>query len=217
MSNEAQPPDQDGPIILAEFPGPLGEPRVGMAVQLGQSKTVIASGEWGALGAMWIVPASDAPQTEPITDKNVGPGPGVFLLFSSQQGIDSLREGLTIVEKHVRRCAMKIYSASRNGEVLYLAARDIGHARAIFLYGPGYLADQAATAPADSIQGDGGTVAFEELSPRAAGEVKLAGKMTLWHAYLALDGRARLIARVNRDKHVEFFPRFNTDTDEEKE
>lgn len=207
MSTEVPPPSaQDGPIIVAEFPGPLGEPRVGMAVQLGQSRTIIASGEWGALGAMWIVPASSAPVVKPLTDENVGPGPAVFLMFSSQQAIDSMRESLAVVEKHVQRCAMKIYSASRDGEVLYLAARDIGHARAIFVYGPGEIADSAADNPIE-LSTDGRTVCFEELTPRQAGEIKLAGKMTLWNAYLALDGRARPIVRIGRDRQIEFFPR----------
>lgn len=199
------PPAPQCPIFAAEFPGPVGEPRIGMAAQLGQERTIIASGEWGALGAMWIVPARDAPMKTPPSADNVGPGPGVFLLFSSLQGIESMRESLAVVEKHVRRCQMKIYGATRDGEVVYLAARDIGHARAIFVYGPGEVAESAADKPIE-VSSEGRTVSFEELSPRQAGEVKLAGKMTLWHAYLALDGKARCIARVGRDRQIEFFP-----------
>ena len=116
-----------------------------------------------------------------------------------------MRESLAVVEGHVQRCQMKIYGATRDGEVVYLAARDIGHARAIYAEGPGELAEDAGE-KSGAVPLDCWTVAFEELSPRQAGEVKLAGKMTLWHAYLALDGKARKIARVDRDKHVEFFP-----------
>lgn len=198
------PPAPQCPIFAAEFPGPVGEPRIGMAAQLGQERTIIASGEWGALGAMWIVPASDAPMKNPPTADNVGPGPGVFLLFSSLQGIESMRESLAVVEKHVRRCQMKIYGTTQDGEVVYLAARDIGHARAIYAEGPGDLGEGADAKPG-AVPLDCGTVAFEELTPRQAGDVRLAGKMTLWSCYLALDGKARKIARVDRDKYVELF------------